>query len=443
MFKKKIKAKRDLLLFKTETKTYAFLQSSKGILARNDFSVDTPLADLLSWGKNQNAASVKILEFSELYDLNIKWEEELEFEENVEAVNYELSSLSGKNAIDIRPAMMRGNSIEGCKHGLICSVVSLKDVRDTAKACVAAKLAFQGIGSIQQLLLIHHFSNPERKNEVMLLFTHSGAFAASLESKKIVIRNMPFGLPEESNPKQWETRAERRLNAFNGRKICLYLEQTVEGFREKVEKIIAAPAHECVLDEIFPELARIAAAGQTDSRETFSFAGVPPRVRDPRETGTMICLLLVGSTVVLLFFQYFALKITQNTLEETLKHKKDIQNTLNSHEKQIGDSREQLLKLQKLYSMVKNRRHIDPDLIKVINLLARYKLKYTKINRIQEQDNGITISGETHWQPDLSKFFAHFEEQLAVCDMTLIPEGLEKIDDARLAFNCKISKRRK
>ena len=443
MFRKKIKSKRDLLLFKTEMKTYAVLQSSKGILARNDFVADTPLADLLAWGKEQNAVSVKILEFSELYDLNVKWEDELEFEENLEAINYELSSLSGKNAIDIRPSIIRADSIKDCKHGFICSAFDLKYIRDTAKVCASGKLTFQGIGSIQQLLLIHHFSNPERKNEILLLFMRSGALAASLERGKIVVRNMPFGLPDKNNPKQWETRAERRLNAFSGRKICLYLEEAEEEFRGKLEKIIDAEVNECILDKILPELYGIAATGQADSREALSLVGVPPRVRDPRETGTMICLILIGGTIVLLLFQYLALKITQNTLEDTLKHKKDIQKTLKSHEDQIGSSKEQLFKLQKLYSMVKSRQHIDHDFIKVINLLGRYKLKYSKINRIQEQSDGIVVNGETHWQPDLSKFFAHFEKELATRNMTLIPEGLEKIDDVRLAFKCRISKRRK
>ncbi|MDD5598126.1 MAG: hypothetical protein PHV82_09285 [Victivallaceae bacterium] len=443
MFRKKQKAKRDLLLFKTDTKTYAVLRSSKGILARNDFIADTPTVDLLSWGKNQDASTVRIMELSDLYDLAVNWEDTLEFEENVEAVNYELSSLSGKNAVDIRPSVIRGNSIDNCKHGFICSGFDLKDIKDTVQVCVARKLFFQGKGSIQQLLLIHHFSNPELQNEVMLFFTRNGTCAAFLEQGKIVIRNMPFGLPDEHGQKQWETRAERRLNGFTGHKICLYLEQAPEGFKEKLENIIASKVDVRILDEIFPELSSIAVTGNVDKLEILSLAGTPPRVKDPREVGTMICILLIGSTIILLLFQYLALKITKNTLEGTLKHKKDIQHTIKSHEGQIAKSGEQLQKFRQLFSMVKNRQHIDPDFIKVINLLGRYKLKYTKINRIQELDNGIAISGETYWQPDLSRFFAHFEKQLAACDLNLMPEGLEKVDNMRLAFKCKISRRRK
>jgi hypothetical protein len=443
MFKKKNKAKRKLILCMTGRKIYAVLRNRQRVLARNDFPAETELKDILNWGQKQNADSFRVLGLSELYDLAVDWNEELEFEENIEALNYELSSLSGQSSELTRPAMIPENSIRDCKHGVICAGFKSEDIKDMAGKGGGVKLAFKGIGSIQQALLIDHFTNPERRNEVLLFFMYGGAFAAFMENGRIVIRNMPFGLPDGStSPEQWKTRAERRLSSFKGREICLYLEEKIEGFQEQLAAVIVPEKiRECSLSEVIPELSGIVFSGEANSMGFFSLAGIPPRVKDPREAGTMICLVLIGGTIVLLLFQFLKLKISENALEDTLKQKKDMQQTIKTHESQIEKSKEQLLKFQKLYRIIKSRKHIDPDFIRLINLLGRYKLKYTKINRIQEQSNGVVISGETYWQPDLSKFFAHFERQLTLREMSLMPEGLEKIDDTRLAFKCRISKR--
>ena len=443
MFKKKNKAKRKLILCMISRKIYAVLRNSQGVLARNDFPAETELKDILNWGKKQNADSFSVLGLSELYDLAIDWSDELEFEENIEALNYELASVSGQNSELIRPAIISKNSIQDCKHGVICSSFALESIKDIANKGVGGKLAFKGIGSIQQALLINHFVYPERRDEILLFFMYGGAFAAFMENGKIILRNMPFGVPDGSiSSEQWKTRAERRLNSFKGRKICLYLEEDIEGFKEQLATVVdPEKISERSLSEVMPELSSIVFSGQANSMDFFSLAGIPPRVKDPREVGTMICLVLICGTIVLLLFQFLKLKISENALEDTLKQKKDMQQTIKTHEGQIEKSKEQLRKFQKLYRIIKSRKHIDPDFIKIINLLGRYKLKYTRINKIQEQNNGVVISGETYWQPDLSKFFAHFERQLSLREMSLMPEGLEKIDDTRLAFKCRISKR--
>lgn len=444
MFKKKnAKGKRELVLIYTSEKIYAVLRTPQGILARNEFLPELDLSDIFLWGKKQNATSVRILKLADVYDLEIDWAEDAEFEENVEALNYEVASLSGLNTEDIRPAMLAKNNINDCKHGLFTSTFSLKDIKKTVQQSAHSKLQFQGIASLQQTLIVYHFSRDEYKNDVLLFFMRAGAFAAVLEHGKIMLRNMPFGMPDNSSTeKQWETRAQRRLNSFAGRNIKLYLEQEHDGFKEKLKNVIGTEnISECLISDIFPDLVNVISSGEMNINCAFNLAGIPPRVKDPREAGTMICLLLIGITSVMLLFQFLQLKITENTLGESLKDKKNMQSTIESQEAQLDSIQKQLAKMKKLYEIIKSRKHINPNFITILNLLSRYPLKYTKIKTIQEQHNGTVITGETYWQPDLSKFFAHFEKQLTKRGLSLMPEGLKKIDEMRLSFKCRISKR--
>jgi len=435
------KGKNELVIIYATEKIFAAIINGKEIMPRNDFSINCELEKILLWGHRQKATSAKVLMPSAVYEFKLDIGQNIEFEEQLSAVAYETASLSGASSETIRPAILTGNCLKGYRHNIICSVFQLDTIKNVNHNCKRRSLRFNGIGGLQQALLVYHFSHAEHKDEILLFFRRDSAFAAIPEHGGIVFRNIPFGLPDKGAKAQWQARVERRLSSLSGRRVQLYLEQECADFKNLLKKTANPETiSECLLRDILPNLGNITGDAGISSTASFCLTGVPPRIKDPREAGTVICLILIGVTSVILLFQILQLNITKNTLNEALERKTTAGNNIKSQKSQLASSKKQIKKLKTLCALLEKKKHLDRDFLVVLNLLARYRLKYTKIKAIKQENTGIVISGVTHWQPDLSKFFSHFEKQLTRKRLILLSEGLEKSTNGLLLFKCRISK---
>ncbi|MBN2641495.1 MAG: hypothetical protein JXR78_07575, partial [Victivallales bacterium] len=172
----------------------------------------------------------------------------------------------------------------------------------------------------------------------------------------------------------------------------------------------------------------------------FCLASPPPKVKDPREAGTKLCLFMIGATLVAVSFQYAQLRAVDAGLTQNFEQKSNLSKTLASLESQVSSQQQQLERYKHLCELAGMRSSVEDKFLTIIDLLSRYRLKYTKINSIEQQIEGIIISGETHWQPDLSQFLSHFEGELARRDMGLFSEGLKIENEGCLEFKCRISR---
>jgi hypothetical protein len=437
--KRRGKNKNELAIIQTENKMFGIISNGQNIGVKTEFEANCDLTTVLNWGKDHTASKVRLLTEVEIHEISSALPEDAEHEEIQAAAAFDIASLTGANANTIRTSLIEANTLTGISHKLLGAGIPAALINNFEQKSKSCHIKSEGCGSLQQVLCLYHFCVKTYSDDVLLYFSSQSSFAIVPGGKNIYIKNMPFGVEKSViQDELWQERLQRRLGKLNGKKIRIYTNEEIPGLEDIIKQAFS-PEEICTLsiENILADLVKIVAGNQKE--QNFNLAKPPPKEKDPRSTGTVICLLLIGATFVALMFQFLQLRITFSTLNKTIEHKSNIQSRKKLYDSQIDSFKEKARKLQVLCDMVENKRHVDPGFLQVLNLLGRYRLKYTKINFLQQRANGILIVGETCYQPDLSKFLTHFEQELASRKLTLFSEGLRKNADGKLTFKCRVS----
>ncbi len=437
-WKKKKSSENCMTIVEMSGKIYAQIARGKKGAVNNEFEMDCTIREILDWGRKNKAGSTIWLMPADIYEIHPDLSEEAEPEEVMQALAYELSSLSGAATDSIRPSVVMTSS-KGLYRGGYCSAIPVTKLKELEKECRRAKIKNHGIMSLQQALLLDYLYYQTKENSHILLLLNNCGFLAGMSGTSCSIRNIPFGLPGKNlTEEQWKQKISRRVGNLAGQKLRLYLETLSETTLKSLEELIELESLDAFapkdLWEILPGL-----SGEATAKQLLT-ATPPPKVKDPRETGTKLCLFMIGASLAVMIFQYAQLKATDSGLSKNYKNKKNLSDALKSNEKQLADLRNKISYYHVLTNLLKTNHAVSNDFINFIKLLHRYRLKYTKITSICQQSNGIIITGETYWQPDMAGFLSHFEKQLGRHNQALFSEGLSNKEDGRLEFKCRISK---
>ncbi|QSH41211.1 hypothetical protein P0136_09220 [Lentisphaerota bacterium ZTH] len=402
------------------------------------FDDEKALGASLKWSRENNCNQVVLVHNSDIYELKLANDNNNDIEDMNRAAALELAEIRGNGVEKCRAAMFFADSVGTYRHNVLAAGFSQVLLKEYNRQCKRQRLKYCGSVAFRQVLLNFHFDIPENQGSALLLLDDDNSFCAYIENRELKTRNIPVAVPVHFD-EQWLNRFERRLAVLKGKKITFYASKSAEPAAEHLKKIITPESLSIVkIDEILVQLADVLGKKSAGKGRSSIPALPPPREKDPREAGTVVCLILIFGSLTVLLFQYMQLSIAFNSLNKSISSKTSIKKTLDSHQTQLEELKKKLKKVHDLCKHLDGSNRVDKNYLVVLNLLSRYPLKYSRITSVTQQNNGIIICGETHWQPDLSRFLSHFEQELSERSLSLASEGLTKSSTGMLTYKCRI-----
>lgn len=416
---------------------WAVVADNAGISIDNHFPQKTELKKLLDFGKQQNVQNVLYLQTADVRELEVKLGTDLSEDERRSAIEYAAASSQGDHSGAQRIAYMDG-MFHDFRSGILASYFDTEEILSIDALAKSMKMNFLGITNFKQLLLAQHFSDLDHHGDAFLFLLGNHGIAAIPERTKLVIRNLPFGIPEPGTESEWKERVQRRLTTiFRNKRVYLYTPANDERLSETLREISEA---ECV--ELMPWEDAVANAAMyflKSGQQLVHPALPPPKEKDPKAPGTYVACFFVAATLLSLGFLMGRNCLTKYIFQRDIDDNQKIIDTIKAEENALKALEKDLADQQEIFSVLKQKERISRNYILVLNLLARYPLQYSRITSIQEKATGVFIEGESVWQPDLSRFFTHFEGELSNYQLSLFSDGLTKEKDGKIIFRSHVA----
>ncbi len=387
------------------------------------------LKDALIWGRQNGANSVIFAQNSDLYTLNIQVPEGTLPVDRDNALRYEVASLSHHEQDSIQLSLLPPNTIKSLRHPDIASVYNNVDIQQIMADLKRQKAHILGCTSIQQLLLSYHFNEQALASKALILFFEESAFLAIPQNNTLIYRNIPFGIHElESNPEQWETRIKRRFDQVEGLDIVMYTEKSNILLHQKIKELLQPnqlimQSFDQILPLIFMEIP-----------EKLSLANIPVKQNAFQNFTVQVFILILLSALGYSAYDYSVAFMKNQEVLKAKAHMDLVLPRIQAVEKSVSEANNQEHELTRHLEILKGNERIDTKLIKVINLLSRYKLTETRITELNNQTNTIEVFGESQNQTDMVSFFAHFEKVLGEYNLKLKSKTIEQKGEKSFAF---------
>ncbi len=391
---------------------------------------------MLSAGKKHGAKDILILRSVEIRELDVKLDPNMDEEDRRSAIEFAAERGDGEQAGTQRFSWLAGTP-GGYRCGVLLSRFDADAVMNETERARKGKLSFLGFVNLKHLLLYYHFSKREYHGSVFLFLAENQGGLAYIEQDRIIFRTLPFGSPEPDDNGEWVQKAERRLTVLKGRDVRLYSPEAMPELCEQIRSLTNAAS---VQDADWEDsLNRSVILFLSSGRKMISPALPPPKPKDPNYPGTVIAFLMIGATV--LSFLYLTVR-NQTVIAQyrnDLKENREAGARIKSEQNKLNQLEQEFGREQELSRLLKEKQRVSANFLLIVNLLERYSLQYTRITSIEEFRDGISISGESTWQPDLSRFLSHFEGELSRNKLSFYPDGLSKEKDGRILFRAHIT----
>lgn len=416
---------------------WGIIADQTGVCTDHYFPSRTELKMILEFGKEQYADNVLYLQTADVRDVEVKLGADLSHDERKSAIEYAAASQMGDHSGSQRISYMDG-MFHDFRSGILASYFDTEEIVNIDKLAKSMKMKFLGITNFKQLFLAHHFSDSDYHGDAFLFLLGSHGIAAIPERNKLLIRNLPFGIPESGNEEEWKERIQRRLNTiFRNRRVCLYTPDPNLSLCSVLHEISEARMVEPMNWE--ESVAKGAIFYLQSGHHLIYPALPPPKEKDPKSSGTYIGLFFFLATLLSLGFLTGRNYYTKYVLQRDIEAGQKLIDTVKKEKDTLKNLEQKLVEQQEVFSVLKQKQRVSKNYLLVMNLLARYPLQYSRITAIEEKANGIFIEGESVWQPDLSQFFTHFERELSKYNLTLFSDGLSKEKDEKIIFRSHIA----
>ncbi len=444
----------------TQTHCHVRLREAGGIrpprIPASDFN-SIPL-DVLEMHGIRNCAESSVVVPADILQVTVESDKQMEFEDMLAAVAWECSSASGVEPEEIRPVFLRAEQwhpeqnparstqmpdLPGPKHYVAASIPKAS-FANFATQFAHAGVQLKGISSLQMLVCAWHLKNSRDRSEslIFVLEKNSLAFMPPSGGKGMILRNLPFG-HTHLKPEEMAERLGKRLPEFQEKALrLLVVGDEQDGLAESIaEALKTEKARESKFEECLDELFDILDSARTNRPDSdFALAAPEPPKRDPRTTGTYICVAMIAATILALAVQFVQLHAAKRHISSAIAEEEKLIARKNTLTAEIKNSRREISACRETVEFLENSKRVPPDLMAVLGLLSRYRLRYTRINRIAHDGARVSIDGETLHQKDLALFISDFHKRLSGQGLTLLSEGLKrKKDGEEMSFRCVVT----
>ncbi|MDD3118117.1 MAG: hypothetical protein PHQ27_02960 [Victivallales bacterium] len=375
------------------------------------FASESTEAEVVVWGKQLGAGRVMVLSAGETSELVVALRKGMDAEEIAAAVMAEAGRQTGLDTAGRRVCRIMPRALGG-RHEMLVQWSETEVVNRWAAVCRAAHVKFLGLAGIGQLLPVLVEEQPET---AWLFLQQYGGCCGWWEKGQLVLRQLPFGLPGPKQPEEaWLVRCRQRLGTLSQRRVIMLAPPSDTTAAADAATALAA-ALDCRIELVSFETAGprlVNAMLRLTARHQAAYATSPPRRRDPREAGTMFCLIFIGVTLIALGLQYWQLRTGREVLKESLARSNRHKQALEQQEEEIQRLGLAIEKNNFQYRALTERKPVSASFLAVIDQLAAYRLYYTRIIRVREEKNGIAVTGESLAQNELTGFLEQMSLEL-------------------------------
>ena len=394
---------------------------------------------LLHWGLDGGALRVRVAVPAELFDLESEPGGDLTLlnpAELYQTLCYELSEPSGMEPEEIVPAATTSRELNmGADEGrIIGAALSLDAVRDMNELSEHHGLVFDGITSLQGLLLAAHSKDRDDPKEGLLFFGPKNAFVCGVPVRehRYSIRSVSGGCSSVGGAEDAVRRLERRLQSYMDNPLHLVVPVDSD---PTVEKIVGDLAHDEVRCSSFHDLCPclmelLTGASHYMLEGPVALVGLPPRVRDDKFTGGVICGSSILATVLVLGAMW-GTKVWQKHSIETLKADiKALEMAQQSAASTFESVDSQIKSIRKLHtSLSQMPEKVSAHFTEIMLALSQTLPQYSRITSVVQDADCTRITGSTLWPQEVSGFSVALQNALNDSKLRVIPMAMTPSKD--------------
>jgi hypothetical protein len=394
---------------------------------------------LLHWGLNSGALRVRVALPADPIELELDVETDpllLNPAELYLLLCDELAEKTGMDSEDIAPSAASFPSLAmgPDENRLLAAAFDRARILDYHEQCEHHGLKFDGLASFPGVALALHARTRMDPKEGLFFFGRKQAFIAGVPQQEHLFscRPVPAGIPDTASADVNDRRLARRIKSFLSHPLCLIVPN---GSARSAEECVRS-VQDCTLrTEEFSDLCTrwmqcLADAAPHLLDGPVGLVGLPPKVKDAKYTGGVICggaivltLLVVGSL--------WAGKARQKYSLEKLKADiTALESAQKSAESAYNSVQDELNRVRRLYGSLSSAPpKVSRNFSDIAMALSRTLPKYSRITSVVQGKDFTRISGSTQWAQEVSRFSVDLQEELRPFGLRVVPMDMKPSAD--------------
>jgi len=386
---------------------------------------------ILEWAVNQGALNVRVAVPSELYQFEMNTADLLVLNpaEVYQMLSYELVEKGGCDVDNIAPCVVRSAELEidSDPNGLIGGALERSMIAGFLDVFRQYGMKLEGVSSLQGLLLSNHKQNRSDSRESILFFGEKESFVCGQprDEHRGVYRSVPVGYPRANRSEEYDRRIERRIKGYAGNAMnIIAIESVLENCRECIAPIVGDDIRVTPLKEVVPELLLLLAGARRYMLEgSVALTNLPPKVKDDKYTGGVICFWAIFMTALVLGSLFGVKTMQKRSLVKLHDDIRNIEQKQKSAKSSFDKAEGEISSLKNLNSFLgREPEKVDRHFTGILLALSHTLPRYSRLNEVYQTKDRTIISGTTVWSQELSGFSIALQDELNDSGLKVVPK---------------------
>ena len=340
---------------------------------------------------------------------------------------------SEETAPSVAPCSALGMGSE--EHRLIGAAFELELVREFDESCRRCGMRFDGLTSLQGLALAAHTTQKNEERESLLFLGEKESFVVGFadHEHQISFRAIPMTCPGAQRSDDYDRRLERRIKPYLHHPIHLitpstgtvHAEHCLHDLGAKTLRTSGFNQHRTEWMDLLTKAPRHLLDGAV------ALIDLPPRVKDEKYTGGIICAATIALTVLSLGTLWTLKHLEQKRLTEQKAAIQNLEQTQNSAKSAFNSVDSELKRVRSLYSLLS----VSPPktqmaYTEILTALADALPRYTRVISVTQNAGKTTISGTTAWSLEVHDLSLKLQHSLEAHNLRVVPKTMRPDPDS-------------
>jgi hypothetical protein len=392
---------------------------------------EIPPDSILEWAVAQGVLNVRLAVPCELHQFEMDGEDLLVLNpsEIYSMLCYELAEKSGMDVDNIAPAAVRASELEipSDPGQMLGGALDRSLVAGFHDIFNRYGMKFEGVSSLQGLLLARHVDDRRDPREALMFFGERESFICGIprDDPTSLYRTIPVGHPGRSRSEEYERRIERRIKGFSGGTLNIVApEMVLEECRSYVVSILGGDIRATPLKETVPDIMQLLAGARRYMLEgPVALTGLPPKARDDKFTGGVICFWSIFLTTLVLGGLFGFKSRQKHSLTKLREDIRNLEQRQRAAEAAFKSAEREIDGLKKLHAFLGNEpQKVDRRFTEILVALSQTLPHYSRITDIYQSKDRTVVTGITLWPQELSEFSVELQRKLGEFGVTVVPK---------------------
>jgi hypothetical protein len=390
---------------------------------------------LLEWGVARGAVQVRVAVPSALYELEVDVEglSLLSPAELYQTLSFELAEPSGLEAESIAPAVVPCSLLGMGERGarLMGAAFDRELVQEYHRSCEKMGLRFGGLVSLQLLAMATHARSKEPR-EALLFMGRKDSFVVGYASDEPTAsyRAVAMACPDEQRTDEYEHRLGRRIKSYLQEPLHLIVpddslleaEACLRSIQDTVTLRVSG-----IRDSVSAWMELLSAAVSHPFEDPAGLVGLPPKEKGANYTGGVICVSTIATAALVLGLLSGVKMYQKKSLEKLRQEISTLETAQKSAESAFTSVKNELDRVRSLHGSLSSAPpKVADHYTEIITALAETLPEYSRIDRVAQVGNGVTvIEGRTAWPQELSGFTVALQRELTRFQLRVIPKRMK------------------